>query len=246
MHCADSAEFAPNSTDFPHSFASHPAGGGGRSGRRFGPVGRVKVAVDDEHADRNDRAPESPDHGRGDPRELLAGDRYGKSSRGVATLGSRGLQASSRTYVSPTGAKSVCSADTLTCRSVGPTARCRWPWTLTAPAGTFSSGMCVNTSGGSVAHKRRPAGLVEANSTQRRDVAVVVAQDQKPLAQAFGQVAQQAIVAPGIRMGDVAEADDGVLGADAASPIPEQVPVHLLDAPERPTPTQRYRGVRQM
>ena len=40
--------------------------------------------------------PESVDHGRG--------DRYGKSSRSVATLGSGCLQASSRTYVSPTGA----------------------------------------------------------------------------------------------------------------------------------------------
>ena len=35
---------------------------------------------------------------------------------------------------------------------VGPAARCRWPWTLTAPAGTISRGMCVSTSGGSVAH----------------------------------------------------------------------------------------------
>ena len=41
---------------------------------------------------------------------------------------------------------------------------------------------------------------------------------------AFGHVQHQAIVPPGIRMGDVAEADDGVVGADAASPVPEQVP----------------------
>ena len=54
--------------------------------------------------------------------------------------------------MSPKGAKSVSSTDTLTCRLVGPAARCRWPWTLTSPAGTFSSGMWVSTSGGSVAH----------------------------------------------------------------------------------------------
>ena len=47
-------------------------------------------------------------------------------------------------------------------------------------------------------------------------------------------------------MADVAEADDGVVGADPASPVSEQVPVHLLDAPERPTPAQQHRGVRQM
>ena len=66
------------------------------------------------------------------------------------------------------------------------------------------------------------------------------------LTRAFGQVEHQAVVAPGIRMGDIAQADDGVAGADTASPVPEQVPVHLLDAPERPTPAQQYRGVRQM
>lgn len=36
--------------------------------------------------------------------KLLAPNRYGKSSRRMATLGSGDLQASSRTYVSPTGA----------------------------------------------------------------------------------------------------------------------------------------------
>ena len=66
------------------------------------------------------------------------------------------------------------------------------------------------------------------------------------LTRAFGQVEHQAVVAPGIRMGDIAQADDGVAGADTASPVPEQVPDHLLDAPERPTPAQQYRGVRQM
>lgn len=49
------------------------------------------------------RAATEDDHGRDDRRELLA-NRYGKSSRSVATLDSRGLHASSRTYVSPTGA----------------------------------------------------------------------------------------------------------------------------------------------
>ena len=58
-----------------HGLASHPAGGGGRSRRRLGTLGRVKVAVDDEHADRNDLDPESPDHGRRDSRELLAPNR---------------------------------------------------------------------------------------------------------------------------------------------------------------------------
>ena len=49
---------------------------------------------------------------------------------------------------------------------------------------------------------RGPAGLVETGSTQCRDVAVVVAEDQEPLARAFGLVGHQAIVPPGIRMGD--------------------------------------------
>ena len=47
-------------------------------------------------------------------------------------------------------------------------------------AGTFSSGMCVSTSGESVAHNAVPAGLVETGSTQCWDVPVVVAEDQEP------------------------------------------------------------------
>ena len=61
--------------------------------------------------------------------------------------------------------------------------------------------------------QRGPARLVEAGSTQPRDVAVVIAEDQEPLARALGHVEHQAIVPPGIRMADVAEADDGVVGA---------------------------------
>ena len=49
----------------------------------------------------------------------------------------------------------MCSTDTLTCRSVGPAARCRWPWTLTAPAGTF-----VNVRG-------RDALLVQSDTEDR-------------------------------------------------------------------------------
>ena len=55
--------------------------------------------------------------------------------------------------------------------------------------------------------QRGPAGLVETSSTQCRKVAVVIAEDQESLARAFGQVEHEAVVAPGIRMGDVAEAD---------------------------------------
>ena len=92
--------------------------------------------------------------------------------------------------------------------------------------------------------QRGPAGLVETSSTQCRNVAVVIAEDQESLARAFGQVEHEAVVAPGIRMGDVAEADDGVAGVDAASPVPEQVSVHLLDTRERPTAAEQHRGVR--
>ena len=71
-----------------------PGRRGGRAGRALGTVGRVEVAVDDKHADRNHRAPKNPGYGRNGRRELLAPNRYGKSSRRVATLGCGDLQAS--------------------------------------------------------------------------------------------------------------------------------------------------------
>jgi hypothetical protein len=43
-------------------------------------------------------------------------------------------------------------------------------------------------------------------------------------------------------MGNVANTHDGVVGADAASPVPEQAPVHFLDRTERPPQPRRTEG----
>ena len=76
--------------------------------------------------------------------------------------------------MSPTGAWSVCSTDTLTCRSVGPAARCRWAVEVDG-AGRYLQqryvGQHQRRSGGA---QRGPAGLVEAGSSQSRDIAVVL------------------------------------------------------------------------
>ena len=58
---------------------------------------RVGLAVNDERADRNDRTPESVDHGRGDRATANPAEAWRRSGSGC-------LRASSRTYVSPTGA----------------------------------------------------------------------------------------------------------------------------------------------
>ena len=52
--------------------------------------------------------------------------------------------------------------------------------------------------------------------------------------------------APSVRMGDVAEADDGVAGADAPAPVLQQVAVHLVDVPERAVPGEQHRAVPQV
>ena len=50
-----------------------------------------------------------------------------------------------------------------------------------------------------------------------------------PLARAVSDVDQQAPVAPRGRMGDVAQADDGVVGSYTAPPFAEQMAIHLVD-----------------
>ena len=79
--------------------------------RRSGTIRRVEVAVDDEHANRNHRTPESTDHGAVTVIELLPPSKKtatANSSPSVATLRSERLQASSRTCVSLKGAWSLC------------------------------------------------------------------------------------------------------------------------------------------
>ena len=51
---------------------------------------------------------------------------------------------------------------------------------------------------------------------------------------AVAYVDDQAPIAPSVRVADITRADDGVAGADALAPSRQQVPVHLLDAPEVP------------
>ncbi len=69
---------------------------------------------------------------------------------------------------------------------VGPVARCRWPWTFTASAGTFSSGRCVSTSGGSVAHNAVRQVLWKPGRRSAETLRSLVAEDQESLARAFG------------------------------------------------------------
>jgi len=98
--------------------------------------------VADEHADRPPRTPTKAVATLG---SFLAPKRYSESGRSVATLpGSAGELEDVRH--SHGGIAGV-----LGRHVVGPAARCRWPWTLTVPAGTLSSSMWVRTSGGSVA-----------------------------------------------------------------------------------------------
>ena len=47
-------------------------------------------------------------------------------------------------------------------------------------------------------------------------------------------------------MGDVAQADDRVVGVYAPAPFPQQVVVHLLGVPELPVPGRQHRAVREV
>ena len=80
----------------------------------------------------------------------------------------------------------MCSTDTLTCRLVGPAPRWQAAVDADGPGRCLQQryvGQHQRRIGGA---QRGPACLMEASSTQRRDVAVVVAEDQ-PLTRAFGQ-----------------------------------------------------------
>ena len=63
---------------------------------------------------------------------------------------------------------------------------------------------------------------------------------------AVAYVDDQALIAPSVRVADITQADDGVAGADALAPSRQQVPVHLLDAPERAAPDEQDRAVGQV
>ncbi len=63
---------------------------------------------------------------------------------------------------------------------------------------------------------------------------------------AVAYVDDQAPMAPSVRVADITQADDGVAGADALAPSRQQVPVHLLDAPERAAPDEQDRAVGQV
>ena len=78
--------------------------------------------------------------------------------------------------------------------------------------------------------------LGESGVVQGLGVEVMVAEDEQALAGAAAYVEHQAPIAPGVRVGDVAQADDGVAGPYAAAPFAQQVVVHLLDVGERPVP----------
>ena len=78
---------------------------------------------------------------------------------------------------------------------------------------------------------------------QRGAVQVVVPEHEDPLARAVSDVEHQAPVAPGIRMGDVAQADDGVVGSYAAPPFANQMAVHLVDVAERAVEGLQRAGV---
>ena len=77
-------------------------------------------------------------------------------------------------------------------------------------------------------------------------VAVVVPEDEHSPAGAVAGVEHQAPIAPGVRVGDVAQADDGVAGPHPAAPFAEQVVVHLLDVSERPLPAEQDGAVGQV
>ena len=86
----------------------------------------------------------------------------------------------------------------------------------------------------------------ESRLAQRDAVQVVVAEHEDPLARAISDVEHQAPVAPGIRMGDVAQADDGVVGSYAAPPFAKQMAVHLVDVAERAVEGLQRAGVAEV
>ena len=90
--------------------------------------------------------------------------------------------------------------------------------------------------------------LVEAGGRQfRARVDVVVPENQRPLARAAGDVQpQSAVVVPSVEVGDIAEADDRVAGADASPPLGQQRAVHVPDVPERSVPAIEHRWVAEV
>ena len=132
------------------------------------------------------------------------------------------------------------------CRPVGASPPCRWPWTFTAVGGTRRSGRWLSASGGSVAHSAATCCSVNPGVVQGLGVEVMVAEDEQALAGAAAYVEHQAPIAPGVRVGDVAQADDGVAGPYAAAPFAQQVVVHLLDVSERPVPAEQDGSVVQV
>ena len=96
------------------------------------------------------------------------------------------------------------------------------------------------------AAKGPDAHAAEAGVVQPFGVVVVVAQYQDSFSRAVPYVEHQPPVAPRVRVGDVAQADDRVVGVYAAAPFPPQVVVHFLDVPERAVPRCQHRAVRQV
>ena len=72
----------------------------------------------------------------------------------------------------------------------------------------------------------------EAGVVQSFGVVVMVAEDQDSLAWTVRHVEHQPPVAPSVGMGDVAQADDRVVGVYAPAPFPQQVAIHLLHVPD--------------
>ena len=88
--------------------------------------------------------------------------------------------------------------------------------------------------------------LGESSGVQGLGVEIVVAEDEQALTRAAAYVDHQAPIAPGVRVGDIAQADDGVVGPYAAAPFAQQVVVHLLDVGERPVPAEQDGSVVQV
>ena len=84
-----------------------------------------------------------------------------------------------------------------------------------------------------MAHSASEHCVANPASAQIIAVQVVVPEHEDPLARAVSDVEDQAPVAPRVRMGDVAQTDNGVVGSDAAPPFAEQMAVHLVDIAER-------------
>ena len=101
--------------------------------------------------------------------------------------------------------------------------------------------------------QRRLAGVhggdvhrLEAGVVQPFGVVVVVSEDQDSLARTVPDVEHQVPVASGVGMGDVAQADDRVVGVYAPAPFSQQVVVHLLDVPERAVSDGQHCAVREV